>query len=197
MSKAIGYQGETDEKTLVKAANDLWLADRAEANEAIKRRYLQIGCILEVAQQAGYVKAAGGFRQWVKGNLKCSHTHAYDCQNAWKRRDNLLDAMRWYESGDTDWKPKNGNGPTFARDLLKAWETRNSPAPAKPPSRPSSGKAAVAAAAMWKDRYTRLRDEHLKFAKFAKKEPVILNSIEQEIAAEGETTSPVASVKPI
>ena len=179
-----GYDGGDSQAELVKAANALIEADALDAIQKIKQRYWPLGNILEIAKARGYTQELG-VKGWIATHLKnangkpVSHTHAYGCMKAWQNRHDLDAALEWYKTSNSPWRPKRQTGPEFANELVAAWRKRNEPE--KLPKQKKSDKDKVAT---WKARYQRVADEHRKLAKQTDWEPLVLNQIEAEIAAE-------------
>lgn len=186
--RSYGYDGGDSEGELIKAANAALDGDQADSIEKIREVYWKVGAILTTAIARGYTKALG-IRGWIVTNLHCSHTHGYACMKAWKTRDSFDDALRWYQSKNTGWRPTKATGPTFAIELVNAYKDRNkseqdrlSAATRKKDA--ASKKELLGQVAIWKSRYARLREEARKLSQYAKREPIVLNAIEQEIAVE-------------
>ncbi len=182
-----GYSGGDGERALVIAANEILRLGEADTVTKIKQQYWPLGEIMEIANKRGYTKRLGT-KGWIASNLRCSHTHAYDCLNAFRQRQSFDEAYRWFQGLNTGWQPTKMTGPRFALEIIKAWEKRNQSenealAEATKKSR-STAKDAVEAAKRWEARFVRLRDEHRKLAKYADREPVVLQAIELEIATE-------------
>ena len=183
-----GYDGGDSEQELIKAANEILSLGEADTVSKIKRHYWLLGSIIETAIARGYTKPPG-MKGWVNSWLRCSHTHAYDCLNAWKNRHDFDEAYRWYQSLNSKWHPNKMTGPRFALEIIKAWRDRHRTDAEKLASttrkKQTHAKDAIDAAKKWKARYERLRDEHRKLAQFADREPLVLQAIEREIADEG------------
>jgi hypothetical protein len=184
-----GYDGGDSQAELIKAANALIEADALDAIEKIRQRYWPLGSILEIAKARGYTKELG-VKGWIATHLKTangkpvSHTHAYGCMKAWQNRHDFDAALEWYKTSNTPWRPKRQTGPEFANDLVQAWRNRD-----KPESRPNQKKSDKEKAVAWRQRYQRLADEHRKWAEQTDREPLVLNQIEAEIAAEETPTN--------
>ena len=182
-----GYTGGDGEQALVIAANKLLSLGEADTITKIKQQYWKLGEIMEIAAQRGYTKVLGT-KGWVATNLRCSHTHAYDCLNAYKQRSQFDQAYQWYKELNTGWQPSKMTGPRFALEIIKAWRKRGQSesealAEANKKKR-STIKDAIEAAKKWESRFVRLRDETRKLAEYADREPVVLQAIELEIATE-------------
>lgn len=192
---AYGYDGGVSEAELVKAANEVLDEDKLDTVQKIKERYWRLGCILETAKARGYCKKLG-VRGWIETNLKCSHTHGYSCMKAWKNRHDFNDAIKWYETGNTSWKPQRATGPTFANELVEAYRKRNDPE--QPPKQKKSRAGDAAKTALtWRARFERLAAEHKKWAEQDGREATVLNQIEQEIAAEDGTIVTAQEQQPV
>jgi hypothetical protein len=182
-----GYDGGDSEQELIKSANEILKRGEADTLTKIREQYLPFGSILDQAIARGYTKLLG-VKGWVATHLRCSHTHAYDCRNAWKERHQFDEAYRWYQGLNSGWHPDKMTGPRFALEILKAWRNRHRTDTEKLESttkkKQTHEKDAVDAANKWKARYERLRDEHRKLAQFAEREPLVLQAIELEITEE-------------
>jgi len=191
MTKFYGYDGGESEAELIKAANATLAEDQADSIEKIRTVYWKLGAILTTAIARGYTKPLGA-RGWIGTRLDCSHTHGYNCKRAWECRHEFDAALEWYRNGNTGFRPKSETGPLFAVELVKARGSSELDALATETKKKTaaSKKELVGQLSAWKSRYTRLRDETRKLAQYAKREPLVLNSIEAEIAAEESGVQP-------
>jgi hypothetical protein len=177
-----GYDGDTSEEALVKAFNELATKDSVDSVTKLKTVYWTLGCILKAAIDRGYCekkKYPGGARQWIADKLLVSRTFAYACKSAWETRHDFDEAYKWYQTGNTVFKPKAATGPVFQNEIVKAWKNRNKPEPL--PKAKKEKPNLVHIAARWKNRYEWLRDEVVK--RYAPNgECIVLNQIERDIS---------------
>jgi hypothetical protein len=181
-----GYNGGDGEPQLIAALRELLDAEESDTVTRIKSHYWKTGNIVEIAIARGYTKAAG-LQGWFFNHFGKGVTHAKECLQCWKNRETFDRAYAWWRAGNTGFTPTKLSGPRFANELCKAYGERLTTDADKLASRNQrklNAKALREQAAAWRQRYDRLKGEHLKWADEDQREPRVLHSIELEIAAD-------------